>query len=293
VRLALHFGSTLVLCESWDPAEVVGTIAAERCTYLVGATRRMLTELLDEADSSAVDITSLRSAVCAGATADLIERADRIGLSLARVYGATEALVVTRCRGDDPRYKRVHTDGLPLPEMEFEIRTADGELAEPGEIGEIYVRGPSVCVGYLEDPARNSSTFDATGWFRTGDLGTKDPDGFLKVGGRKSELMLRNGRQILPNEVEEQIRKLDSVVDVALVLVSADGTAEVCACLVLKSGVGQLSLDEITSHLLAGGVPRASCPDRLEIFADLPLTATGKVRRDALVAALLDERVTR
>jgi acyl-CoA synthetase (AMP-forming)/AMP-acid ligase II len=152
----------------------------------------------------------------AAVPAAVVDRASRQGISIVRMYGSTEHPSITGSRHEDPEDKRGYTDGHPLPGVEIRLVGADGQDVAPGEPGEILSRGPDCCAGYT-DSDLTAATWDADGWFRTGDIGVLDEDGYLRITDRVKDIIIRGGENVSAAEVEEQLMHLPSVAECAVV----------------------------------------------------------------------------
>jgi acyl-CoA synthetase (AMP-forming)/AMP-acid ligase II len=286
MRLALQLGSTLVLQDRWDPVEGARMVAAEACTHTLLATT-FLRDLVRARRDGAADVSSLRAFGCGGAPIPpaAVEDAAEAGIVCLRLYGATESLVATWNRPESPAPKRLNTDGLPLDGVELEVRDADGHPVV-GAPGEIHTRSHSTCVGFFDDDARTSATFDADGFVRSGDLGVLDDDGYLTVVGRKKEIIIRGGLNIAPAEVELLLLGMPAVRQAAVIGVPHERLGErTCACVVLEDGA-TTTLEDVVRHLRGAGLATYKLPEVLAVREELPTTATGKVRKHELVAEI-------
>jgi acyl-CoA synthetase (AMP-forming)/AMP-acid ligase II len=286
VRVALHHGVPLVLQDRWSAEEAISLVESFRCTYCVAATT-FLNDIVERARTTEVDLSSLRLFCSGGAPipADTVRAAEALGLNVLRLYGSTEVLVATWNRPESPAEKRINTDGPPLDHVELKIldEEGNGTIDEPGEI---LVRGPNTSLGFYDDPDRTAATYDAKGWVHSGDLGVIDAEGFLSVIGRKKEIIIRGGLNIAPSEIEALIRRHPAVVDVAVVGIADERLGEkTCACIVTREG-SDLDLDQLVSHLTEAGLATFKLPQRLELFAELPKTPTGKIQKFELVERL-------
>jgi acyl-CoA synthetase (AMP-forming)/AMP-acid ligase II len=277
-------GSSAVLMPRWDPGEALRLIATERVTYMVGAPT-FLRDLARNAALPASDVSSFRLYSCGGADVDptlVSEAARRLGCVAKRVYGSTEFPTITTSGPDDPPARRVDSDGRPIGAAELRLVDDDDGEVSAGREGEILARGPECFLGYL-DPALNAEVFTADGWFRTGDLGTLDADGYLRITGRKKDIIIRKGENISAREVEDLLAAHPAVADAAVIGLPEAAAGEIaCAVLRLRPGAAILSLDDVTSHLLACGLSKRKLPERLVVTDDLPRTASGKVLKRAL-----------
>jgi acyl-CoA synthetase (AMP-forming)/AMP-acid ligase II len=287
VRIALLNGLPLALQDRWDAAEALRTIRQVGATYTVAATT-FLSDLLDVLDAHGEDLPSLRLFGCGGAPIPtaLVDRAEARGVTVLRLYGSTEVLIGSWCRPSDPRDKRLHTDGRPLPGAELQIRTADG-VAAPGVPGELYVRSPTTSVGFFNDPGRTAATFEQDGWVKTGDIGSLDEAGYFTMVGRSKEILIRGGLNVAPAEVEELILSMPVVREVAVVGLPDPRLGEIgCACIVPEPGHAP-TLDDVVAHLRAAGLSTFKLPEAVHLLSQLPKTPTGKVRKLEIVRQLV------
>ena len=196
-----------------------------------------------------------------------------------RAYGSTEHPSVTGCGFDDPAGKRHGTDGAPLTGVEIRLLGDDGMPVAAGEPGEIWSRGPDLCVGYT-DPALDEDAFDGEGWFRSGDMGVVDDDGFLTITDRVKDVIIRGGENISAAEVEEALGALAQIAEVAVVAAPDERLGEhVCAIVRLAPGAASIALGEITAELERVGLARQKWPEEVRVVTDFPRTASGKVRK--------------
>lgn len=287
VRLALLHGLPVVLQDRWVPERAAALIERHRCSYTLAAPT-FLTDLLRAGRRDGRDLSSMRYFGCGGATvpAQLVRDAATQGVRVLRIYGSTEGLIISWNQPDSPAQKREATDGLPPADTQVAIWDDDGRLRAVGEVGEVMVHGPNVCVGFFDDRERTAATFTPEGWLRSGDLGAVDADGYLTILGRKKEVIIRGGINIAPREIEELLMEMPGVSDVAVVGVPDERLGElVCACIVPAETV-TLTLDDIVTFLRAHDLAIYKLPQRLRLVTDLPRTPTGKVRKTELASAL-------
>jgi malonyl-CoA/methylmalonyl-CoA synthetase len=241
--------------------------------------------LLAQPDWGREDVRSMRLFV--SGSAPLLEQTfvdwqTRSGKTIVERYGMSETVMLTSnpCRpGDGPR--RAATVGRPLPGVRLRIRDGSGGLAAPGEVGEIEVQGSSVFRGYWRNPDRQLLDFTADGYFRTGDLGQLDADGYVTISGRSKDLIISGGLNVYPAEVEGYINALPGVAESAVVALSDPDFGEVGLALVVP-GTGQtISADEILLHLKKT-MANFKVPKRCLLVADLPRNAMGKVQKKLL-----------
>jgi acyl-CoA synthetase (AMP-forming)/AMP-acid ligase II len=278
------FGTTSVLMERWEPGDALARIAAERVTYMVGAPT-FLRDLAAHPAATTADTSSFRLFSCGGADVDptlVREAAARLGCVAKRVYGSTEFPTVTTTGPDDPPERRVDSEGRPIGAAEIVLVDEEGEAVATGREGEILARGPECFLGY-RDPALNADTFTADGWFRTGDLGTLDAEGFLRITGRKKDIIIRKGENLSARELEDLIAAHPSVAEVAVIGLPDPVSGEIaCAVLRARPDARPPTLEEIAIHLTAQGLSRRKLPERLVVTDAFPRTASGKILKRAL-----------
>src|SRR5205823_12399537 len=179
--------------------------------------------------------------------------------------------------------KRVCADGRPVPGCAARRADEAGRPVGPNVEGELQVYGPQLCVGYL-DPALNAA-FTTDGFIRTGDLAVMDDEGYVRITGRRKDIIIRKGENLSAKGIEDDLAAHPRIADVAVIGVPDAASGErVCACVVLRPGAGGLTLTEVRAFMEARGVMRQKIPEQLETLGELPRNATGKVRKDALRA---------
>ncbi len=284
VLLPIWLGATAVLMPRWDPGAFLALVEAERATFCGGAPA-FLQGAADHPDVARRDLASLRIFPVGGAdvSADLVRRAAKnLGVRTGRGYGSTEFPSVTSSAGlDTPDERRATTDGRPIGTNE--VRIVDGA---------IEARGPELFCGYT-DPALDVDAFTEDGWFRTGDLGVLDAEGYLTVTGRRTDIIIRLGENISARELEVLLSDQPAVRDVAVVAIPDPRTGErACACVVPAHSVSPPTLADLNAALADRGVSRRKHPEALLILDALPATPAGKVDKQAL-RALIRENPTR
>jgi acyl-CoA synthetase (AMP-forming)/AMP-acid ligase II len=196
------------------------------------------------------------------------ERATKLGISIVRMYGSTEHPSITGGVHDDPLEKRAHTDGHPLPGVEIRL----------AEDGEIESRGPDCFAGYT-DAELTATVFDADGWYRTGDIGVLDDDGFLTITDRKSDVIIRGGENISAAEVEGVLARMPGVLECAVVAAPDERMGE-HACAFIRGTVPTLT--EVQEAMATVGLARQKWPEEIREIADFPRTASGKIQKFVL-----------
>jgi acyl-CoA synthetase (AMP-forming)/AMP-acid ligase II len=258
------------LIDVWDPGEVLRMMKEEGLGVGGGATF-FLTSLLDHPDFTPEHLALMPFAGLGGSAVPVafMERLKRLGIPAFRSYGSTEHPSITGCLIDDDEVKRLTTDGKPLPGVELRL-DADGEISS---------RGPDCFLGYT-DPELTATVFDDDGWYRTGDVGVLDADGYLAITDRISDIIIRGGENISAAEIEELLAGLDAVAEVAVVAAPDDRLGEhAAAVLRLHDGHVLPSLDDVRRHLAEAGLAKQKWPESIHQVADFPRTASGKVQK--------------
>jgi acyl-CoA synthetase (AMP-forming)/AMP-acid ligase II len=281
----LLLGTTAVLMEQWNAAEAVKLLVAEACTHLAGATP-FLQQLLAAAEDLETRLPSLKLFVCGGASVppSLIRKAAAYfeRAAVTRVYGSTEVPITTvGATQPDERGYAADTDGrVGLAEVKLVDR--DGTA---GEAGEILARGPQMLIGYLhaEDEA---TCFDADGFFRTGDLAAWVDDDYLVVTGRAKDIIIRNGENISPKEIEDLLSGHPEIAEVSIVGLPDARTGErTCAVIVPKAAPGP-TVESLRIFLRNEGLATFKFPEKVVLWESLPKNDAGKVLKHQIRASL-------
>jgi acyl-CoA synthetase (AMP-forming)/AMP-acid ligase II len=275
-------GMGTVLMARWDPDTAIDLIEREQVSFMVGPPTFFL-GMMAAPRFSTERVASLRlvSSGGSGVTPAFVESAsDALAARVKRTYGSTEAPTTTTSGPDDPPERDRSTDGKPMGEMELRVsEPASGAELAVGTIGEVWVRGPEVFVGYI-DAAATDAAFAPDGWYRTGDLGFVDDDGWLTITGRMKDIIIRGGENISAAELEAVLEAHPAVSQAVAVGYPDDRLGQrVCAFVVAS---GSFDLVACRQWMDARGVTRFKWPERVEQVSSLPLLAAGKVDRAAL-----------
>ena len=281
----LLLGTTAVLMDRWDPSVAVALMDRERCTHMAGATP-FLQQLLSAAEGANSHLPDLKVFICGGASVSpsLIRRAteyfDRAVVT--RVYGCTEVPVATvGAPGPDEAGPAADTDGRAGI---AEIEVVPHEAAPAGD-GEICVRGPQMLLGYrhLEDDA---DSFDAAGFFRTGDLGRWVDERYLVVTGRAKDVIIRNGENISAKEVEDLLADHPGIAEIAVIGIPDDRTGERACAVIVPVGESAPDVAGLLALLLSKGVAKFKAPEQVVIWDALPKNDAGKILKHRIRADL-------
>lgn len=281
IRLACYLGSTLSLLDSWNAVDAARMLQEHGAAYTHGAAPFVI-DLLSLRCLGQFDLRRLQYFVTGGAAVPpgTVTRVwDQMGCRLLRLYGQTEGFMTTLSPVSDDPVDAESSDGLPVAGAEVQVVDEHDRPVPPGEPGECQYRGPHRCVGFLHDPVREAASITSTGWFRSGDLVRISGDGQLTVAGRKKEVINRGGYKYSPREVEDALASHPGIRQVAIVRMADPRLVErACAFVVLKEP-SELTVQELADYLKAHGIATYKWPERVEIVAELPMTASGKVQK--------------
>jgi len=284
VLAALMRGATIYPVAVFDPALVLELVERERITVLPGPPT-LYQSLLDQPGRADRDIATLRLAVTGAADIPVaLIRRIREELPFERIltgYGLTEAGTVTGSRPDDDFEHIATTVGVPW--AGFEVRTVDrtGVDVPVDEPGEVIVRGATVMRSYLDDPDATATAIDADGFLHTGDLGTIDADGYLRIVGRIKDMFIVGGFNAYPAEIENLLLGHPAVAQVAVIGVPDARLGEVgMAFVVPVAGTAPAAADIVAWARTA--MANYKVPRVVEIVTELPVNAAGKVEKDVL-----------
>ncbi|ABH00835.1 probable synthetase/ligase (plasmid) [Rhodococcus jostii RHA1] len=279
LRAAIHAGVPLILQDKWNPDTALRLIDEHRCTYTLAATPFII-DMLGAKARGAGSGETLRYVASGGAAIPrhlVAEVRENFSAELMAVFGASETYVTTATRPGAPD-DILATDGEPLPGVQVAIVDESGRELPRGEEGEIVTRGPQVFLGYLGDPDLTHRAFRGD-WYRFGDLGRIDENGMLHVTGRIKDIVIRGGENISVREVEELLINHPNVASAAVVGYPDPRLGERCCAVVVPTAGTEVDLQELNSYLVGRGLAKYKLPERLEVFDEMPMTATGKIRK--------------
>ena len=276
-----------ILMERWQPEHALDLIERHSVSYMVGAPV-FLRGLVEARGDGGAPNSCLRLFSCGGADVppELMRQARRVlGCSAKRVYGSTEFPTISTTSEADVDAFGISTDGRPIDPNQVRIVKSDGSADRTplavGTEGEVQALGPECFVGYV-DASLNDDAFTEDGWFRTGDLGVLDEDGYLKITGRLKEIIIRKGEKISIREVEEAICLHPSVREACMVGIPDAEVGERGCVVVVVVDQRSMDLSELGQHLSARGIARQKHPERMLLVDALPRTDSGKVHRAAV-----------
>ncbi|MEZ5737962.1 MAG: FadD3 family acyl-CoA ligase [Novosphingobium sp.] len=277
-------GATMLPMPQFDVAEAARLIEAERVNFLPGPPT-IFQMLLAHRDTEPFDASSLRGGTTGAATVPpvLVERMrDELNMrDVVTAYGMTECVNITSCRPGDPADVIAGTCGCAIPGNEVIVAGEDGKELPRGETGEIRVRGQGVMLGYLDDPDATASAIDSEGWLHTGDVGTMDENGYVRITDRLKDMYISGGFNVYPAEVEKLLARHPAIAMVAVVGIADERMGEVGKAFVVlrpdAEATGEELLGWSRENMANYKVPRS-----FAFVDDLPRNASGKVLKTEL-----------
>jgi fatty-acyl-CoA synthase len=275
-------GGTIVLHARFDLDEVWTAIERERCTVVLGVPT--IWKLLMEAPQFAtVDLSAVRAFYSGGAPLPrlIIDAYQRRGVVFKQGYGLTEVGVNCFSMTVEESVRKAGTIGRPMMFTDARVVVDEGRDASPGEVGELWLRGPHVCLGYWRNPDATAAAIDADGWFHTGDLARTDEDGFFSIAGRQKDMIISGGVNVYPAEIEAQLLQHPRVRDAAVVGVPDETWGEAGVAFIVADGADPPPTDALQQFLLAR-LARFKLPRHWVFVDSLPRTPYGKVVKPQL-----------
>jgi long-chain acyl-CoA synthetase len=279
---AVATGACLTLLPRFDPARALEIIKRDLVTVLPGVPT-MYAAILHSAGGSAGDVASLRLCVSGGAAmpVELLRGFEKeFGCMILEGYGLSETSPVASFNHPD-RARKPGTIGQAILGVDMRVQDTDGVPLPPGEIGEIAVRGHNVMKGYWRRPEETAEVM-TDGWFRTGDLGRMDAEGYFSIVDRKKDMIIRGGLNVYPREVEEVLYEHQAVAEAAVIGVPDDMLGEEVAAMVTLKPGASASPEELRDYV-KGQLAAYKYPRRVWIVSELPHGDTGKILKRAIV----------
>jgi len=281
LNAGIDHGVRLVLMPRFDAVAAMDLLDQQRVTKFIGVPS-MLAAMLAEQRRRPRDISALRL-LCSGGSALMpalhAELEETFGVPLYQGYGLSETSPMTHL--EPLRAKRSGTVGRPVWGIEQRIADGDGRALPTGEVGEVQVRGHAIMAGYHNKPEVTAACIDADGWFATGDLGRVDEDGYLTLVGRAKELIIRNGLNVYPADIEAVLAEHHDVLLSAVVGFPDDAVGEeIAALVVLREGATAEASD--LQDFIRERVAAYKYPRVIQVVDALPLGPTGKVLKRSI-----------
>ena len=280
LMMPIQLNTKVVLQDVWDVAKAVDLIHQHQVNFTMASTP-FLNDLSNTVAEQHDKVDSLKIFLCAGAPipGPLVQKArDILGVKVISAWGMTECGAVTLTRPEDEDERSFNTDGIALPGVEIKIVDKKGQTKAVNESGRLMIRTCSNFGGYLKRPHLNDT--DTEGWFDTGDIAYQDEQGYIRICGRKKDVIIRGGENIPVAEIESLLYKHPNIATVALVAYADDRMGErACAIIKLKDQTKPLSFNELVDFLKTHNLAMQYLPERLEIWEDIPMTPSGKIQK--------------
>ncbi|MCJ8511717.1 cyclohexanecarboxylate-CoA ligase [Acinetobacter lwoffii] len=280
LMMPIQLNTKVVLQDVWDVAKAVDLIHQHQVNFTMASTP-FLNDLSNTVAEQHDKVDSLKIFLCAGAPipGPLVQKAREIlGVKVISAWGMTECGAVTLTRPEDEDERSFNTDGIALPGVEIKIVDKKGQTKAVNESGRLMIRTCSNFGGYLKRPHLNDT--DTEGWFDTGDIAYQDEQGYIRICGRKKDVIIRGGENIPVAEIESLLYKHPNIATVALVAYADERMGErSCAIIKLKDQTKPLSFNELVDFLKTHNLAMQYLPERLEIWEDIPMTPSGKIQK--------------
>lgn len=279
---AAQFGCGMILAKLFDPGRMLDIIEAERVNSMFGVPT-MLVGLIEAHAVRPRDVSSIRISGSGGSMVppELVRQVRAtFGCEFQTVYGQTESSpLLTQGRSTDSLEDLCETVGQALPQTELSIRDPATNAVVPiGVVGEICARSYGVMLEYNDNPEATAATIDGQGWLHTGDLGTMDARGYLKITGRVKEMIIRGGENLFPAEIENTLLEHPDVAEVAVVGAPDDRWGEIVICFVRLAAGATLDRQALVAHCRERISPQKTPAHWFEV-SEWPLTGSGKIKK--------------
>lgn len=274
-------GARSVLLDIFTPDACLALLEQQRCTCMLGATP-FVYDLLNVLEKQPADLSALRFFLCGGTTIPkkVARECQQRGIKLLSVYGSTESSPHAVVNLDDPLSRFMHTDGYAAAGVEIKVVDDARKTLPPGCEGEEASRGPNVFMGYFDEPELTARALDEEGWYYRGDLCRMDEAGYIKITGRKKDIIVRGGENISSREVEDILLQHPKIHDACVVAMSDERLGErSCAYVVLKAPHHSLSLEEVVAFFSRKRVAKYKYPEHIVVIEKLPRTTSGKIQK--------------
>ena len=274
-------GARSVLLDIFTPDACLALLEQQRCTCMLGATP-FVYDLLNLLEKQPADLSALRFFLCGGTTIPkkVARECQQRGIKLLSVYGSTESSPHAVVNLDDPLSRFMHTDGYAAAGVEIKVVDDARKTLPPGCEGEEASRGPNVFMGYFDEPELTARALDEEGWYYSGDLCCMDEAGYIKITGRKKDIIVRGGENISSREVEDILLQHPKIHDVCVVAMPDERLGErSSAYVVLKAPHHSLSLEDVVAFFSRKRVAKYKYPEHIVVIEKLPRTASGKIQK--------------
>ncbi|ELD4988302.1 medium-chain fatty-acid--CoA ligase [Escherichia coli] len=274
-------GARSVLLDIFTPDACLALLEQQRCTCMLGATP-FVYDLLNLLEKQPADLSALRFFLCGGTTIPkkVARECQQRSIKLLSVYGSTESSPHAVVNLDNSLSRFMHTDGYAAAGVEIKVVDDARKTLPPGCEGEEASRGPNVFMGYFDEPELTARALDEEGWYYSGDLCRMDEAGYIKITGRKKDIIVRGGENISSREVEDILLQHPEIHDACVVAMPDERLGErSCAYVVLKAPHHSLSLEEMAAFFSRKRVAKYKYPEHIVVIEKLPRTASDKIQK--------------
>ncbi|EOB9558879.1 medium-chain fatty-acid--CoA ligase [Escherichia coli] len=274
-------GARSVLLDIFTPDACLALLEQQRCTCMLGATP-FVYDLLNLLEKQPADLSALRFFLCGGTTIPkkVARECQQRSIKLLSVYGSTESSPHAVVNLDNSLSRFMHTDGYAAAGVEINVVDDARKTLPPGCEGEEASRGPNVFMGYFDEPELTARALDEEGWYYSGDLCRMDEAGYIKITGRKKDIIVRGGENISSREVEDILLQHPKIHDACVVAMPDERLGErSCAYVVLKAPHHSLSLEEMAAFFSRKRVAKYKYPEHIVVIEKLPRTASDKIQK--------------
>ncbi|EGE4236530.1 medium-chain fatty-acid--CoA ligase [Shigella flexneri] len=274
-------GARSVLLDIFTPDACLALLEQQRCTCMLGATP-FVYDLLNLLEKQPADLSALRFFLCGGTTIPkkVARECLQRSIKLLSVYGSTESSPHAVVNLDNSLSRFMHTDGYAAAGVEIKVVDDARKTLPPGCEGEEASRGPNVFMGYFDEPELTARALDEEGWYYSGDLCRMDEAGYIKITGRKKDIIVRGGENISSREVEDILLQHPKIHDACVVAMPDERLGErSCAYVVLKAPHHSLSLEEMAAFFSRKRVAKYKYPEHIVVIEKLPRTASDKIQK--------------
>lgn len=295
---SLQYGAALLCDAAFDPATTIPLLVREGCTHPGSGTPFHMAYLAAQRAQPGTPLfPNIKNFPGGGApkppTLHQQMKDELGGTGIVSGWGLTEAPILTMGADGDPDHKLATSEGRAMPGVDLIAVKLDGTLAGPGEEGELRAKAPQMMLGYL-DASLDAEAFDDNGYFRTGDLGIIDDEGFVVISGRLKDVIIRHGENISAKEVEDLLFTHPQVGDVAVVGLPDAVTGErACAAVTTPDGVEPLDIETMRAFCKEAGLRTNAIPEQLVHVDAIPRNPSGKITKNVLRDQLVDEPFSR
>lgn len=282
----IQLASTVVYLSRFSPVGVMNALREHNVSIMFGVPS-MFAAIAHLKNASAEDFKNVYALITGGEpNPPSLRQAfrERFGVNLLEGYGLTETSPVVTL--NTPQARKEDSVGRAVPGAIVKIADDNGNDVKPGDVGEVWLKGPMIMKGYYNLPDANAAALTPDRYFKTGDLGRVDEDGFLFITGRKKEMIIVSGEKAFPREIEDVLAKHPAVAEAAVLGKKDPSRGEVVVAFVTAKDGQTIQTDSLRDFCREQGLPQWKCPREITVLPDLPRSPTGKVLKRVLAEQL-------